>query len=75
MEKEVELTMYNRTLSKHCFICGRKLKRETYLSHYDSQNGKPVFRVVLFCPKYLFKVFSHITYTFDEDGEEIIERY
>lgn len=76
MGKEARLRMYGECqFPNFCSYCGAKMKEENYNLGFDATSGKEKIGTVLFCPKYKFKVFSHLTFTFNEKGNEIIERY
>ena len=76
-----ELKMYawgNKHFPKHCFKCGRAFILKEYHAGFDSKDGKAIYHTLMYCPAFSASIFpklSHLSYRFDEDGDEIIERY
>lgn len=72
-----ELKGYNRKyIPIACPNCGRRLKKEQYSLGFDTQTGDEIFGTVLFCPKVFgIKSFTHYSISFDENGDEIADRY
>lgn len=59
---------------KYCSTCGRALRQNQFINHYDSESGKPVYFTKLKCPV-LFPFDFHTEIILNDSGEEHIERF
>lgn len=75
--KPKELKMFGGiSVPRYCVHCGRKLKQGKLLLGFSEKTGERLIGTLVYCPAWLgTMVMSHLTYNFDEKGNEIIERY